>query len=134
MNDRTPASHAKNHHDKAVLKLAGLVFLLLTVVSHAAAADWEVQKQIQLPAKASVLAYSSDGAQLAVGHKDGRVSIWNLKSGELVHLLEAHSKEANSVQFILKDSKLLTIGDDNKARIWSTSDWRNEATIEGVAF
>jgi len=122
------------------MKLAGVVFLtvlfclLPTVVSHTAAADWKIQKQIKLPAKASALAYSSDGTRLAVGHSDGRVSIWNLKSGELVHLLEAHSKEANSVQFILKDSKLLTIGDDNKARIWSTSDWRNEATIDGVAF
>lgn len=96
--------------------------------------DWKPQKQMTLPAEASAIAYSSDGMRLAVGHADGRVSIWNVKSGELVHLLNAHAKEVNSVQFISHDSRLLTIGDDNKARLWSTSDWRDEATIDAVAF
>jgi len=117
-----------------MIVLTILFCVLPTVVAHTAGAEWKVQKQMKLPAEASALAYSSDGARLAVGHSDGRVSIWNLKSGELAHLLDAHAKEANSVQFILKDSKLLTIGDDNKARVWSTADWRSEATIDGVAF
>jgi WD40 repeat protein len=62
------------------------------------------------------------------------VSVWNIASGELVHLLNAHAKEVNSVQFISQDTKLLTIGDDYKARIWSTADWREEATIDEVGF
>jgi len=89
---------------------------------------------MKLPAEGSALAYSSDGTRLAVGHKDGRVSVWNINSGELVHLLNAHAKEVNSIQFIAHDTKLLTIGDDYKARIWSTADWRDEATIDGVGF
>lgn len=96
--------------------------------------DWKLQNQMKLPAKASALAYSSDGVRLAVAHVDGHVSIWNVKSGELVHLLNAHAKEVNSVQFISHDSRLLTIGDDNKALLWSTSDWRPETTIDAVAF
>ena len=114
------------------LLLAIPLCFLFAAVSHAA--DWKVQKQMELPAEASALAYSSDGTRLAVAHGDGRVSIWNLKSGEQVRVLNAHEKEAHSVQFISNDSKLVTMGDDNKARIWSTSDWRNEATIDNVAF
>lgn len=119
---------------KPIRVLTVLLCFLSATISYAGDADWKVQKQMSLHGEASALAYSSDGARLAVAHSDGRVSIWNLKSGELVHLLNAHEKETNSVQFIANDSKLVTIGDDNKARIWSTSDWRNEATIDGVAF
>lgn len=108
---------------------------LVSPISQAAGdADWKLQKQMKLPAKATTLAYSSDGARLAVGHPDGRVSIWNVTSGAAVQVLNAHSKEVNSVQFILQDTRLLTIGDDNKARLWSTSDWTEQGTIEDVAF
>jgi len=96
--------------------------------------EWKSQLQIKLPAEAKVLAYSADGSRIAVGHADGRVSVWSVKSGESVRILNAHSKEVNSVQFIKQDSQLLTIGDDNRAQLWSTSDWSEAGTIEGVAF
>lgn len=94
----------------------------------------EGANKIKLPAKASSLAYSSEGSRIAVGHPDGQVSIWNVRSGELVKQLNAHSKRVNSVQFILQDGQLLTIGDDNRARLWSTSDWSEAGVVEGPAF
>lgn len=97
-------------------------------------AEWKEQRKINLPAKASCLAYSAKGSLIAVGHPDGRVSIWNVSSGEQVKQLNAHAKEVNSVQFISQDSLLLTMGDDNRARLWSTSDWSEARTIEGPAF
>lgn len=111
-----------------------LFSLLFTVARATGDSEWKVQIQMKLPAEASTLAYSSDGLRIAVGHADGRVSIWNVKSGELVRLLEAHTKEVNSVQFISQDSRLLTIGDDKRARLWSTVDWNEAGVIEGVAF
>jgi WD40 repeat protein len=120
---------------RATLVLTLALFSVLCAVARAAGnSDWKPKTQIKLPAKASSIAYSSDGSRIAVGHPDGRVSIWTVKSGELVRLLNAHSKEVNSVQFILQDSRLLTIGDDARARLWSTSDWNEAGTIEGVAF
>ena len=107
--------------------------LLLTNVQ-AGGVEWKSQLQIKLPADAEVLAYSANGSRIAVGHADGRVSVWNVKSGESVRVLNAHSKSINSVQFIKQDAQLLTIGDDNRARFWSTSDWSEAGTIEGVAF
>jgi WD40 repeat protein len=108
---------------------------VLFVIAHAATdMEWKTQIQMKLPARASALSYSADGSRIAVGHPDGRVTIWNIKSGELVRLLDAHIKEVNSVQFILGDTRLLTIGDDQRALLWSTSDWSVSGTIEGVAF
>lgn len=116
--------------------IIGIVFLhlLLIVVNAAVDAKWISQKQIKLPAKATVLAYSSDASRIAVGHPDGRVSVWNVKTGELVTTINGHQKEINSVQFIIKDSQLFTMGDDNRARFWSTTDWKEVRTIDGVAF
>jgi WD40 repeat protein len=111
-----------------------VVSALLVTNAQAGGIEWKTQLQIKLPAEAKVLAYSADGSRIAVGHSDGRVSIWNVKSGESVQTLNAHSKEINSVQFIKQDTQLLTIGDDNRARLWSTSDWSGAGEIEGVAF
>src|SRR5438093_688995 len=93
--------------------------VLYTVAFGVSDSEWKIQNQMNLPAKATVLAYSSDAGRIAVGHPDGRVSVWNVKSGELVKLIIAHTKEVNSVQFIRQDSQLLTIGDDYRAHIWS---------------
>lgn len=111
-----------------------LPFLPFAITQAAGDSAWKPQTQIKLPAKASSLSYSIDGSRIAIGHPDGRVSICELKSGTLTRLLNAHSKEVNSVQFILQDSRLLTIGDDNRARLWSTSDWNEVGLIEDVAF
>jgi hypothetical protein len=115
----------------ATLTLCSLLFI---VALGAGDAEWKEQIKIKLPSNASTLAYSSEGSRIAVGHPDGQVSIWNVRSGELVKQLNAHSRKINSVQFILQDSQLLTLGDDNRARLWSTSDWSEAGVIEGPAF
>ena len=117
-----------------LLSTLALCCLSFVVAQGVGDADWKEQTKITLPAKASTLAYSSKGSLIAVGHRDGRVSIWNVSSGEQVKLLNAHTKEVNSIQFISQDSLLLSMGDDNRARLWSTSDWSEAGAIEGPAF
>ena len=120
---------------KRIYALALITPLLFFAVAQAARdPEWTPQTSFELPARATCLSYSIDGSRIAVGQADGRVSIWDVKAGELVHLLSAHAKEVNSVQFILQDSKLLTIGDDKRARLWSTSDWSEAGVIEDAAF
>ena len=117
------------------LTIAPVILTLLFAVAQAAPdSDWKAQIQIKLPATASSLSYSVDGSRVAVGHRDGRVSVCDVKSGALVRLLNAHATKVNSVQFILQDTRLLTIGDDKRARLWSTSDWSEAGVIEDAAF
>jgi WD40 repeat protein len=123
----------KRRTAKILLTLTFCSFSVV-VAQGAGDAEWKERTKVNLPAKASCLAYSSAGLLIAVGHSDGRVSIWNASSGEQVKQWNAHEKEVNSVQFILQDSRLLTVGDDNRARLWSTSDWSEAGTIEGPAF
>ena len=119
---------------KRIKLLFTLCALCFVVAYGAGDAEWKEQITIKLPAKASCIAYSADGSLVAVGHPDGRVSIWNVKSAEQVKVLDAHAKEVNSVQFISNDSRLFSLGDDHKARLWSTADWSEAGTIEGPAF
>ena len=111
-----------------------LLFSMASVALGVPDPDWRELRRIPLPAKATVLAYSPDSERIAVGHPDGRVTVWNVKTGEMVHSLESHSKTVKSVQFIGEGARLLTIGDDKRARLWSTTDWKEVGTIEGVAF
>lgn len=117
-----------------LLSTLTLCCLSFAVAQAAGDAEWKEQTKITLPAKASSVAYSSKGSLIAVGHPDGRVSIWNASSGEQVKQLNAHAREVNSVQFISQDKLLLTMGDDKRARLWSTSDWSEAGAIEGPSF
>jgi WD40 repeat protein len=117
-----------------LLSTLTLCSCLFVAAQGAGDSDWKEKIKIKLPSKARCLAYSSEGSRIAVGHPDGRVSIWNVSSGALVKELNGHSKAVNSVQFILNDGRLLTIGDDDRARLWSTSEWNEAGVIEGPAF
>lgn len=115
-----------------------LIFLftcsLVRVADAAVDSDWRIKSVITLPSAATVLSYSPDGTLIAVGHADGSVTIWEVKTGKLVTTLKAHQEEVNTVQFASTGSFLVTIGDDKRARIWSTNDWSEKGSIDGVAF
>ena len=119
---------------KLILSVPLLLSLLSMVARGRTDSGWIEQARIKLPSAASSLTYSADGSRIAVGHSGGTVTIWNPKSGELIRSLEAHTKEVNSVQFIFGDTKLLTVGDDHRARLWAVSDWSEAGVIEGAAF
>jgi WD40 repeat protein len=111
-----------------------LLFGMVSAARGGAEPEWTEVRRMSLPAEATVLAYSPDSERIAVGHTDGRVTVWNVKTGEMAHSLEAHSKTVKAVQFIGQGERLLTIGDDKRARLWSTVDWKEVGAIEGVAF
>lgn len=106
-----------------------LIFGLLTNALALPHAGWQVRSQMKLPGKATVLAYSPDGSRIAVGHPNGEVSVWHVSSGESIKVLSAHTKEVNSLQFVKNGSQLFTMGDDHRAKFWSTSDWKEMTSI-----
>ncbi|HKA20442.1 MAG TPA: hypothetical protein VKN18_19300 [Blastocatellia bacterium] len=93
---------------------------------------WQARLQIKVPAEAKSLAYSPDGARLAVGHANGQVSIWDSKTGELQKLIDTRSQNVETVLFIPNGDRLITITKDDKARIWSVADWKELASLEGI--
>lgn len=95
--------------------------------------DWKVRLQIKLPAVPSVLAYSSDRAKLAVGHKDGKITVWDVSNGAHLQTLDAKG-EVNSLQFTPDGALLFAVCDDKHARFWQTSDWREKVSLDDVAF
>lgn len=114
-----------------------LIFLflcsLMKVADAAGDAGWKSKSLITLPSAATALSYSTDGALIAVGHGDGSVSIWEVKTGKLIKTLKAHQAEVNTIQFARQGTLLLTIGDDKRACLWSTNDWSEKGSIDGVA-
>lgn len=120
------------------LKRVGiLIFLSAFIAPSLMASDdakWKATTVITLPSTATALGYSPDGTMIAVGDGDGSVTIWETKTGKLLKTLWAHKKQVRRVQFAASAALLVTIGDDMRARLWSTSDWSEKGSIDDVAF
>lgn len=97
-------------------------------------AAWKARLTIVLPSSATAFSFSPDAKLIAVGHADGRVTVWETARGELVRTLTAHSREIRTLHFSPAGDKLITIGEEMQARVWSVSDWTQTDLIEDVGF
>lgn len=115
---------------------ATLLFFALCLTSFplfAAGPEWKARLTIALPSAATAIAYSPDGTLIAIGHAGGLVSIWETRTGAAIHSLSADKEAVRTLAFMMP-GKLLTLGKENRARIWSTSDWAETGSLEDVAF
>lgn len=116
---------------KAIVVLFALCLSASAVL--AGGSDWKARLTITLPAEPTAIAYSADGTFIAVGHADGRVTIWEAKTGASIRSLNAHKEAVRTLAFITP-GRLITLGKENRARIWSISDWTEASSLEDVAF
>jgi hypothetical protein len=67
---------------------------------------------------AACLAFTPDGATLAVGQQDGKISLWNAATGSMRATLPGHGAFVASLAFSKDGTTLATSGGDHTARIW----------------
>jgi WD40 repeat protein len=85
----------------------------------AQAASWKTRLTVVLPSPATALCFSPDAKLIAVGHSDGKVTVWETTRGELVKTLAAHAEEIRALRFAPDGAKLITLSRDNQVRLWS---------------
>ena len=68
----------------------------------------------------SALATSPDGRFVAAGSRTGTLAIWNVACpGTAAHHRDAHSGEVRSIEWTSDQTRLMTIGGDDRIRIWT---------------
>ena len=88
-----------------------------------------------IPTASSVrsVSFSSDGATLASGARDGTVKLWDVATRELVATLEGHTSGVNSVSFSLDGAILASGAWDGTVKLWDVATGEIIATLEGHA-
>jgi eukaryotic-like serine/threonine-protein kinase len=76
------------------------------------------------------LAFSPDARLLAVGTSDGKIKIWEIPSGKLLHTLTGHSQAVLGLAFHPKKNLLASAGLDLFVKLW---DPRSGQAIDSLA-
>ncbi|XP_037297812.1 prolactin regulatory element-binding protein isoform X2 [Manduca sexta] len=76
-----------------------------------------------------IVVISNNGKLMATGGFDTKVRVWSFPKMELLYVLEKHTKELDDLDFSPCDSKLISIGKDGLACVWSTAPARNHSPL-----
>ena len=79
---------------------------------------------------ASALQFNSPD-QIAVGRKDGTVSVWNIATASLNFEAKKHDSAINAIAFSADRTLMATGGDDRTAIIWDLSAGKPRRTLKG---
>ncbi len=88
-----------------------------------------------LPQKnfAGALAASRDGRLAAWGRASGEIVIWDMKSGQPLHVLPAETGKVDAMAFAPDGATLVTAGEDGAVRLWSVESGQQVALLEQSA-
>jgi WD40 repeat protein len=77
------------------------------------------------------LVWAEDSSRIATSSADGKVVIWNAKSGRAEHTLGAHLGWVNDLDWSPEGKALATGGDDLRVKIWDPNTGEILQTLEG---
>jgi len=66
------------------------------------------------------LCFTPDSRILAVGHDDGKISLWDVSTGKLLNNWEAHATSIFSMNFHPRGRILASAGRGNEIKLWDT--------------
>ena len=67
----------------------------------------------------SIMTFEQKNRFLVSAGWEGRVKIWSLPEGKLVHHWQAHTDSVNGVEYISNSTQILTAGFDARLKLWS---------------
>ncbi|KAJ3007101.1 WD repeat-containing protein 18 [Thoreauomyces humboldtii] len=71
-----------------------------------------------VPEKLTALAASNSGVYCVGGGESGRVYVWQLNTGKLLKVFDAHYKAVRVIRFTSDDVAFVTGGEDSVANVW----------------
>ena len=77
------------------------------------------------------VAFSPDGALIALADSGGAVHLWEATSAQRLHTLIGHTNKVNHVVFSPDGGRLATASDDNTARLWEVKSGKLIQTLRG---
>jgi WD40 repeat protein len=86
-------------------------------VGHEAAVKW--------------LAVAADGGRLATASADGTVSIWEVRTGKILHHLRGPGCEVARVAFAADGSRVVAVASDGSAHLWDAASGRSLPVLRG---
>ncbi len=105
------------------IKLSAL--LVFTYCSTLWSQEIDVITQERIQGILTIITYSPDGTLIASGSaKETSVKVWDVKSGKIIGLLEAHEGATTAIAFSPDGTKLVTAAKDNLIISWDIVNWK----------
>lgn len=77
------------------------------------------------------LAFSSDGALIALGGRDNQVQVWDVSNGQEIERLTGHTHYITSVAFSPDGNTLASGSRDKTVRVWTLNSDRESRRLDG---
>jgi len=77
------------------------------------------------------LTFSPDGSQIASGHHDGTIQLWDSKDGSEIKSISGHEGRVYSVAFSPSGGRIASVGLDKTIKIWDVTEGLEIMTLRG---
>ncbi len=93
--------------------------------------DFSVLKTIPTISNISSLAFSPDGKTVIAGSIDKTARLWDIKTGQQLHILRGHTDCIISVAYSPDGKTIITGSHDNTARLWDVTTGEQLHILQG---